>query len=454
MKKNGYDIPHFNLSAPIRKRINDLVKLNISPTTINIITGEFSKADDETKENIGRYIARLIEIQNEILEKHYEGIKLSGGILNLKQELNITKTKNNLQRIQQIFLKKDIDLERITKHNKNSIINSEHTLENLNFRDAMMIDNNFSTAEQQKKEYLEKIATQKTRINNVISLEKSKLKKAKLLYLEFQKNKEFDKAEKIKLYSRQIIKRIQSIIHAKNNCKNILDIPDSLIDGTAFSNEKKESQSSVFLKIKENMKKSATKTSLNIDLKTFFDVPEFDEKKNSFLDQELIDNTVESSLKKKYKDDTLDLSDDLKKINEINDIKIHHKKKYVDDKKEKIIKKIKKKSKAKDLKIQQVENDKKLIEEELIQLKKDLKVEELRSIELHKKKSIENTKKILKRDRQKYETSFNILEKKWKASVINNFLSSKQKAFNVMTNIKSKAGIKNKKNLIEDENKE
>ncbi|ASP28172.1 hypothetical protein SCORR_v1c03980 [Spiroplasma corruscae] len=458
MKKEVYKIPNFDLPAPIRKRINDLVKLNINPTTINLITGEFSKASDETKENIGRYIARLIEVQNEILEKHYEDIKLNGGVLNLKQELNITKTKSNLLRIQQIFMKKDIEEDRINKHRMASAaINSEQTLENLNFRDAMFIDNSFSSKEDERKEWLKKISIQKTRIDNAISLEKSKLRKAKLLFMDSEKNNDFEKSEIIKEYIKKTVNRIKTILDAKKSYKNILDIPDEIINGEIDTGNSfktnSDNSSNAFLKIKETMKKSTNNGTLNIDLKTFFEVPEFDEKKNlltsdsSLLDKKFSNNSKEKNFHNNLDDDLIKLRD-IKKPEGLSSNKKSLVKDLDDDWKEKVIQKIKKKSKAKDRKIEQVENDKRMIEEQLKQLKKDLKVEELRNLEMHRKKSIENTEKVIKRDRQKYETSFNILEKKWKASIISDFLSSKQKAFNVMTNIKLKA----KKDVNNDEN--
>ncbi|AKU79650.1 hypothetical protein [Spiroplasma turonicum] len=458
MKITRSEIPTFNLPAPIRKRINDLVKLSINPTTINLITAEFSKASDETKENIGRYIARLIEIQNDTLESHYENIKRGGGVLNLKQELNITKVKSNLLRIQQIFMKKDLEEKRINNHLNNNI-DSEQTLENLNFRDAMMIKNDLSSEEVNKRELLRKISNQKTRIENAISLEKSKLRKAKLLYLENKNSDDVEKIEKIKMYIKKTISRINEIINARNTYTNILDIPDSIIDGDVNNqniSDNQQNHSGIFLQIKESMKNTNTNT-LNIDLKTFFDVPNFEQKKNLKTNNQSFDflyfNNKNDVIENENKEVNLD--GDLKKIKDLTiDKNIYISKKHEDDKKERIIKKIKKKSKAKDRKLEQIENDKKLIEEELIQLKRNLKVDELRSIEIHRKKSVENTNKILKRDKQKYETSFIILEKKWKAYVINNFLSSKQKAFEVMTNIKIKANLKDKKLLNNDDNNE
>ncbi|AUM62637.1 hypothetical protein [Spiroplasma monobiae] len=461
MKRHGFEIDDYNLPASVRKRIDDLVDLNINPSTINLITAEFSASSDDVKENIGRYIARLLEIEDFVIQQSHDRSQQIGAGLNLKHQMGAKNRQTNLLRIQQIFLKNDQENERVnkTKQRAQEINASSEPL--LDFKQAMVINNDEELSETVK---LQQLANKRRKIELAIIEEQEKIKVAQRQYKK-AKLEDDDITQELKLNVVKFAnKRLKEISEAIQTYKTVDKIPDEIIDNK--SNKKdflNENDKTNFEKLQNDIKnlnekksKTGSTQTLEIDLETFFDVPGFGpEDSYEAIEYPKYSKNVEKASKKvqdskkiKTKNVKEKSQKDVKKNSqsELGENKIASK----NSEAEKIIKKIKKKSKAKDRQIEKINKEKEDIKKELTKLKQEKKIQELRELENKKKKLNENFEENVKKEKRKIETTYQILEKKWKAGTVSQSLNSKQKAFNAVKTIKEKSEkieSKNDKNI-------
>lgn len=401
MKKHGFEVSDYNLPNSIRKRIDDLVELNINPSTISAITTEFSSSSDEIRENIGRYIARLLEIQDIVISEAENKSNEFNNAINLKHVLSFKNRKTNLLRIQQIFSKNDkekdeVDSVRTKNREMNNSLNALY-----NFKEAMIINNGKEISK------LEQIAAKKRRIEIAILEEQQKIKIAQKQYQK-AKIEDDEITQELKINAVKFAnKRLKEISEAISTYKTVELIPDEIINNN-FSTHKREflnkNDKTNFEKLQEDIKmlnskkeNSNVSKTLEIDLETFFDVPGFEEY------EQKLENKRKKPVKRKVNTNN-------KKVEQKKEIKQETKTK--NDDAEKIIKKIKKKARAKDRQIDKIKKEKEEIKKELIQLKQEKKIIELRELEIKKRKLNENFEDTVKKERRKIETTYQILEKK------------------------------------------
>ncbi|WP_339031034.1 hypothetical protein [Spiroplasma endosymbiont of Cantharis nigra] len=525
MKKYGFEMDDYNLPSSIRKRIDDLVELNINPSTINLITTEFSSSSEETKENIGRYITKLLEIEDFII---YQNSKKSGGS-NLKQDLNSQKRHSNLLIIQQIFQKKQTNGEALRK--KYQTINN--ISENLHSFTGSMEEIN----------KMQDIASKKLKIQMAIQKEQEKIKLAQKQY-EIAKFEDDEITQELKLniakFANNRLKKISNVI---TTYKTIDKIPDEIIEENFYNDESEfdyKEMAHELCNLDESEFNSEILKTIEINLETFFDVPGFDDyqeeminmsrsrytqeyrnksekrelkkaqdlenslkdnkithqvekKVESNIDNQVIYNSIEqnhSTVKKEIKNnkdsqefilnenkntesklnknskESNNLTEPKVIIKEINSYLFENKNnrelitgnKFQKDlelseageknnillfeaNSEKIIKKIKKKARAKDRQIEKLIRENEFLHKELTKLREERKISELRELENRKRKLNENFEDTIKKEKRKIETTFQILERKWRAETINRSLNSKQKAFRVVNSIKEKSKL-------------
>ncbi|WP_339020128.1 hypothetical protein [Spiroplasma endosymbiont of Atherix ibis] len=449
MIRHGFEINNYNLSSSIRKIIDDLINLNLNPSTINLITAEFSSTSDEIKENIGRYIANLLEIENFLLEQEYIKNKDANYGLNFKQELNIKNRQTNLLRIQQIFTKKDNNNEIINFLNNQD--NNHHHEYLKNYKESMFIKNK---KEKNRSSKLEELENKKRRIELAVLEEQEKIKIAQKQY---QKAKLDDDeiTQEIKL---NIIKfaneRLREISEAIETYKTVDKIPNKIIDNKILNVKNKEYYYEKSLDEDLLFDDKDISQSLEIDLETFFDVPGFED--DDYEDENEIQEKLENKNELEIELPNIDLiKNKIKnyKYNKIVSTKQESKqdiKMLKENSAEKIIKKIKKKNRAKEKEIEKILKEKEQLEKELIKLKEEKKIIELRELESKKKKLKDNFEETLKKEKIKFNTTHKILEKKWRAESINQVLNSKKKAFNAVKTIKEKSNSNIKLNKNND----
>ncbi|AGR41131.1 hypothetical protein [Spiroplasma taiwanense] len=533
MKKSNSEHLDFELDSSIRKRIDALVDLNINPSTINLITAEFATSSEKIRENIGRYIARLLEIESARLTEQFNRDSKNNNYINLKQQMNLKNRETNLLRIQQVFVSKDKQKNDESFKNKLLVNNNQDKLiANIDFKNAMIVDNQLISEDELLKNKLQDLANKKRKIELAISNQKQNIILAKKQYekaisqddqitqelklnvIKYANQKLFEISETIKKY--RTVNAIPDEIIMNFTAMNNYEYNDNHTN--IFSSNKINSNNNQFEEVKNKTytNEQQTQKTFDIDLETFFDVPGFDEeferifsqtpditskktkslkekniketskkiskennkkifenKKNDLsikktnvetkLTNENTNSNIELKLKKedqytvekpKTKVEVISKPKNVKqkenilidKDNHVSELKKPLNNLVSDEKlnemdSEKIIKKFKKKARAKDRQIEKITREKEKILKELKKLKEQNKIEELRKFENKKKESIENTERILKKDKRKVETSFQILEKKWKALGISKQLFSKQKAFNAVKHIKEKQAL-------------
>ncbi len=532
MKKYGFEMDDYNLPSSIRKRIDDLVELNINPSTINLITTEFSSSSEETKENIGKYITKLLEIEDFII---YQNSKKSGGT-NLKQELNSKKRHSNLLIIQQIFQKKETNGQ--SKRKRYQPINniSENSY---SFNGSLKKNNN----EIKDINKMQDIASKKLKIELAIQKEQEKIKVAQKQY-EIAKFEDDEITQELKLNIAKFANnRLKKISNAITTYKTIDKIPDEIIEENFYNDESDfdyKEMAHELCNLDESEFNSEILKTIEINLETFFDVPGFDDyqeeminmsrsrytqelrnkserrelKKAQDLETSLKDNKkthqvekkVESNIDNKviynnFEQNNSTVKTEIKNnkdsqefivnenknteskfnknskesnkltepkviIKEINNYLFENKNTrelitgnnfqknlevsedgeennilLFETNSEKIIKKIKKKARAKDRQIEKLIRENEFLHKELTKLREERKINELRELENKKRKLNENFEDTIKKERRKIETTYQILERKWRAETINRSLNSKQKAFRVVNSIKEKSKL-------------
>ncbi|QHX36642.1 hypothetical protein [Spiroplasma sp. BIUS-1] len=472
MKKHGFEIDDYNLPASVRKRIDDLVDLNINPSTINLITAEFSASSDEVKENIGRYIARLLEIEDFVIQKSYEKNKEFGAGINLKQEMMMKNRQTNLLRIQQIFIKNDQEKDRVNKFNQRVQEANSSNEPLLDFKEAMVIKNRVETDETLR---LQELANKRRKIELAILEEQEKIKVAQKQY-QRAKLEDDNITQELKLNVVKFAnKRLKEISEAIQTYKTVDKIPDEIIDNKTVAKKDFLNQNDkiVFEKLQNDIKnlnekkaKSSSTQTLEVDLETFFDVPGFGaedsyealeypryptknvKKKNKVVSKNKPEAKKEVAAKNNQKQKPKTETKKQVVTKKVETVKKEVKKEEVVSKKnnkdqeaEKIIRKIKKKAKAKDRQIEKIIKEKEDIKKELTKLKEEKKINELRELENKKKKLSENYEENVKKEKRKIETTHQILEKKWKAETVAQSLNSKKKAFNAVNSIKEKSKL-------------
>ncbi|AHI52864.1 hypothetical protein [Spiroplasma culicicola] len=227
-KRHGFEIGDYGLPASIRKRIDDLIELNLNPSTINLLTSEFSNIDDDTRENVGRYIANLLEIETIMLERHFEKIKEVNVFGNSKQELILKQRKTNLLRIQQIFASKDEQLNKMRGGN-NSRFEEEPSTSTIDFKNAMVTNSHNLNQEQLAKEKLKELANKKRLIELAIFEEENKIKVAQKQYQEAKNNNDSTTQElKLDLIDKSN-KKLKKIDKAIKKYKTIEDLPLNIL---------------------------------------------------------------------------------------------------------------------------------------------------------------------------------------------------------------------------------
>ncbi|ARU91611.1 hypothetical protein SCLARK_001023 [Spiroplasma clarkii] len=236
-KKHGIEVPDFGLSSTIRRRIDELIDLNLSPTTINIFTREFSKIDTKTRDGIGRYIAKLLEIQNDGLEEHLKKAKAKNAGSTSKQEIILKQRKSNLLRIQRAFSTGVVNSQKDVQKNINETSTSLRNSA-LNVRNLMVTKGIDEPSEQeQQKEKLKELANKKRLIELAIFEEEQKQKLAQR-QLTLAKENNDTKTQEIKLQvisdSKNKIKRIKDKVDEYDNISDfpleILMEPDETVD--------------------------------------------------------------------------------------------------------------------------------------------------------------------------------------------------------------------------------
>jgi exonuclease SbcC len=142
ISRKNYKINDFGLSQSVRRRIDDLVGLQLTPSTINLFTSEFSQMDENIKLSIGMYIAQLLEIETDLLQRHFADLREQTVHGNSRDRLILEQRKTNLQRIQQIFTKELKLQERISKKIQESeernLTNDLYSIQMSEARNAML----------------------------------------------------------------------------------------------------------------------------------------------------------------------------------------------------------------------------------------------------------------------------------------------------------------------------
>lgn len=236
-KKQGIELPKFGLNSTIRKRIDELIDLNLNPSTINLFTSEFSKIDDNTRANIGRYIAALLEVQNGILEAHLERAVQSNAFGVSKQEIILKQRKSNLLRIQRAFSSQVNSNQNQVRKNINEQSNSRINSA-INVRNIMVTKGEHALShDEQEKERLRELANKKRIIELAIFEQEQKLKLAQKQYKEAEE-KHDTVTQELKLNiineSKNKINDIKNNVRKYNNIKDfpieILMDPNQTID--------------------------------------------------------------------------------------------------------------------------------------------------------------------------------------------------------------------------------
>ncbi|QBQ07675.1 hypothetical protein SGLAD_v1c04760 [Spiroplasma gladiatoris] len=294
-KRYGYELGEYNLPSSIRKRIDDLVGLSLNPSTINLLTSEFSHLSEDMKENIGRYIANLLEIENAILEIHFKKIKEENAFGNSKQELIMKQRQSNLLRIQQIFANKDLENLRAIKYDNNFQPQEDLSLNKNDLKRFMVTNNSNSLSNDDKqKQKLKFLSEKKRRLELVIVEEQNKINEAKKIFEEAKKNNDILKQKNTLKIIKEANEKLLTIDIAIKKFKSVELIPwEVFLSEEELNNSEVQEiriretlNQNIYSPNKENknyikdVNKKTNKTidvTQEIELNNFFDVDDFEE---------------------------------------------------------------------------------------------------------------------------------------------------------------------------------
>ncbi|QGS51913.1 hypothetical protein [Spiroplasma tabanidicola] len=403
-KRYGFELGEYGLPSSIRKRIDDLVGLSLNPSTINLLTSEFSLFEEETKENIGRYIANLLEIENALLAKHFEKIKQENSFGNSKQELIMKQRQSNLLRIQQIFSHKDKLLERVNNiETKSFAPKDEVSSEKIDFTKFMVTNNsNTVTDDEKQKQKLKLLSEKKRKLELVVSEKQQQINIAKKQYEEARMRNDSNAQKSKILIIKEVNEKLLKIDEAIKKYKSVENIPwEVFMD----ENELQDDLDIQELRIREhlnkkpfnpNPKKSESIINNNvtkeidvtkeIEQGDFFEVDDFEDvsiKKNK-ESKKAINEKQKKSKESFSKTEVIDNTNDLNLINEIKII-LDKKETNVEIKKVDKIEKNKKETKTK--KAKNIDSIKKA--KNIDSIKKDKNIKEIKDTNKVKKISVE-----------------------------------------------------------------
>ncbi len=251
IRKN--EVNTFGLPKSIRSRIDELVNLNLNPTTVNLLTYEFSNFDEEIRSNIGKYIEGLLIIENELLENHLNLLKEKNIFGNNKQEFVLKQRKNNLLRIQQLF---NNEKNKTYNNRKNSATEEKtNSLLNNDFKKIMVTNQDNKTPEQREKEKFRELANKKRMLEVVIDDENKKIKLAKQNYLKAKKENDIALQQKNLNLINEANNKLVKIDDAIKTYKTVESLPLDLLlaDDLTIDIERDEKNVRDYLKEKNNV---------------------------------------------------------------------------------------------------------------------------------------------------------------------------------------------------------
>jgi len=251
IRKN--EVNTFGLPKSIRSRIDELVNLNLNPTTVNLLTYEFSNFDEEIRSNIGKYIEGLLIIENELLENHLNLLKEKNIFGNNKQEFVLKQRKNNLLRIQQLF---NNEKNKTYNNRKNSATEEKtNSLLNNDFKKIMVTNQDNKTSEEREKEKFRELANKKRMLEVVIDDENKKIKLAKQNYLKAKKENDIALQQKNINLINEANNKLVKIDDAIKTYKTVESLPLDLLlaDDLTIDIERDEKNVRDYLKEKNNV---------------------------------------------------------------------------------------------------------------------------------------------------------------------------------------------------------
>lgn len=251
IRKN--EVNTFGLPKSIRSRIDELVNLNLNPTTVNLLTYEFSNFDEEIRSNIGKYIEGLLIIENELLENHLNLLKEKNIFGNNKQEFVLKQRKNNLLRIQQLF---NNEKNKTYNNRKNSATEEKtNSLLNNDFKKIMVTNQDNKTPEEREKEKFRELANKKRMLEVVIDEENKKIKLAKQNYLKAKKENDIALQQKNINLINEANNKLVKIDDAIKTYKTVESLPLDLLlaDDLTIDIERDEKNVRDYLKEKNNV---------------------------------------------------------------------------------------------------------------------------------------------------------------------------------------------------------
>ncbi|AOG60553.1 hypothetical protein SHELI_v1c06020 [Spiroplasma helicoides] len=173
--RHGIKIEDYGLPETITKRIEDLFELNLNPSTMNLLTSEFSVFDEKVKNNISRYIAEILLVENEVLDNQMNLLK-KDNFGSAKQEMILKQRKSNLIRLQQILVSKEII---ITKPKSKVNNNSEKVKKIEKQNQAVIKKIDLLNIDNALKLNLNKLTDRKNNLENEIEQNQKSIKKLK-----------------------------------------------------------------------------------------------------------------------------------------------------------------------------------------------------------------------------------------------------------------------------------
>ncbi len=454
IRKN--EVNTFGLPKSIRSRIDELVNLNLNPTTVNLLTYEFSNFDEEIRSNIGKYIEGLLIIENELLENHLNLLKEKNIFGNNKQEFVLKQRKNNLLRIQQLF---NNEKNKTYNNRKNSATEEKtNSLLNNDFKKIMVTNQDNKTPEQREKEKFRELANKKRMLEVVIDEENKKIKLAKQNYLKAKKENDIALQQKNMNLINEANNKLVKIDDAIKTYKTVESLPLDLLlaDDLTIDIERDEKNVRDYLKEKNNvalkkLQKDMIRFNQNKINKNTTNKKTNEPYVDNFFTVEGFDDDYESDSQNIFSEDGINFTSKYNAImEEIESDTV--KKKATNKKINNIFNTLESTVNKKEKSLDKLNKEKEKLLEELNFLKEQNKIEKEKRILKDRERLKKETDYIIFRDKYKVSLAYKHLEKKWKTFNMKKNLATKHLFLKAIKNLKHKNNnLKNTEYLANDD---